>query len=62
MFFLEPGTIRFEGDREAYATGTPANDARRAFAERGSELLERHHAPETTDAEREKIEHEFERR
>lgn len=61
MFFLEPGTIRFEGDREAYATGTPANDARRAFAERGSELLERYHAPETTDTEREEIEHEFEK-
>lgn len=61
MFFLEPGTIRFEGDREAYATGTPANDARRAFAERGSELLERYHAPETTDAEREEIEREFEK-
>jgi thiol-disulfide isomerase/thioredoxin len=61
MFFLEPGTIRFEGDRDAYATGTPANDARRAFAERGSELLERYHAPETTDAEREEIEREFEK-
>lgn len=64
-FFVEPGTIVFENDAEQpqmkYTTGTPANDAAKAYKLAATALVKEFRAPETTEERREAIEEEFEK-
>lgn len=64
-FFAEPGTILIEVDAEQpqlkYASGTPANDAAKAYKQAASALVKEFRNPETNDERREAIEEEFEK-